>query len=91
MKSKSIKILVVSDNHGFTDEILYLKHSLDCDYIISAGDYCLDLKEAKQLFDFFVNGNNDFNSHPEEMFFQIGGVNFYLTHGWKQYDPDLIR
>lgn len=91
MVNNKVKIVVLSDNHGFTDEILYLKHHINPDYIISAGDYCLSLHEAKTLFDYFVNGNNDFNRHPEEIYFNIAGVNFFLTHGWKQYDFDIHR
>ena len=79
--AKSIKIVLVSDNHGFVKPLEYVKkiHS-DADYLFHCGDTEL----PNYLLEGFavVQGNNDYYSqYPLRKVLEIGEHRFLLTHG----------
>lgn len=79
--TRSIKVVIVSDNHGDLDALTYVKekHS-DADYFIHCGDAAL----PPYLLDGFavVQGNNDlYNTFPSFRVLEIGNHRLYVVHG----------
>ena len=92
---KIYKIGIISDTHG-----LLRKEVLDilkrCDYIIHGGDIDNEsiLEELKSIAPLFVvRGNDDkgkwSDNLPEELYFSIGNINFYMIHNKKNANKDL--
>lgn len=75
-----MKLLIVSDTHGNISNLSMLINNHKYDYVIHAGDFCVDYSEIKKYVDYVVAGNNDFEGE-KELFFSIDGVNFVLVHG----------
>lgn len=73
------KILIMSDTHGRTDNILEVIELEKPDFVIHAGDYCVPVEFIKNNTDYFVCGNNDFDGNEIEIF-TIEGIKFFLTH-----------
>lgn len=83
------KLGVISDTHGLLREEV-LKILSMCDYIIHAGDINdeIILKKLQTIGPLFVvRGNNDkgkwADKLPEELYFTIGEINFYMVHNKK--------
>lgn len=77
------KVLFVSDSHGLTKEINQIKEQVDnVDLFIHCGDSELEL-DAEELEEFVkVRGNCDSdNRFPNEQTIEVGGLNFFITHG----------
>lgn len=74
------KILIVSDTHGDLVSLKKVIKRENPDYIIHAGDYCIDNKEIEKYTDYFVRGNNDFFGKEYDIFL-IENVSFFLCHG----------
>ncbi|TCP32147.1 hypothetical protein EV207_101123 [Scopulibacillus darangshiensis] len=79
-----MKVLITSDSHGLTDELLMLvkRHGHETDALIHCGDSELpaDAEEMKPFF--AVNGNCDFSGgYPNDFVKEIGPVTFLVTHG----------
>jgi predicted phosphodiesterase len=55
------RILVISDNHGNLAEMVQVINHEQANLVIHAGDYQLPINTMKQYFDYFVDGNNDFD------------------------------
>lgn len=78
------KILVISDTHGLNEarvrEVINLEHP---DLKVHCGDYQFDHKVMDELFDYYVNGNNDFpfDDKHEQITFELEGINFLVMHG----------
>ena len=89
-----MKILVFSDSHGNSIQMTkaITEHKDDTDYIIHLGDHCTDIRYIQSISGvtpvLAVVGNNDHymakNEYSEEKIIEIGGIDFYLTHGHKQ-------
>lgn len=91
-----MKIGIVSDSHykiDYLKECIELFESLDCEYLIHAGDICtleaLELLKNSRLKDISVFGNNDielygyindFNIKQEPYHFKIEDKSFKLMH-----------
>lgn len=83
------KLGIISDTHGLLrDEVLKILST--CDYIIHAGDISdeITLEKLRTLGPLFVvRGNNDkgiwADKLSKELYFTIGGINFYMVHNKK--------
>ena len=77
---------LLSDTHGYLDEAVF-SHFADCDEIWHAGDLGT-IAQADTLAAFkplrCVYGNIDGQDvrivHPEHQFFEVEGVNVWMTH-----------
>jgi uncharacterized protein len=81
-----MKILIVSDSHGQTEnlEILKNRHQHEVQAMVHCGDS--ELSQGDSTLDGFrtVKGNCDFlGTFPEELTFSQGGFTFYVVHGHK--------
>ncbi|MEH7343702.1 metallophosphoesterase [Bacillus sp. JJ1532] len=78
-----MRILIVSDSHGLTDELAEIKeNSMEIDKLIHCGDS--ELKSDHPCLESFtvVRGNCDVdNSFPEELVEDLGGHKVFITHG----------
>ncbi|PAK21696.1 hypothetical protein CJJ23_00990 [Mycoplasmopsis agassizii] len=76
------KILIVSDIHGDDDDFEKIYAFEKPDYAISAGDHCLSQNFMIKYFNYFVDGNNDWdNFNQQSLDFEIEGFKFHLEHG----------
>jgi putative phosphoesterase len=87
-----VKIAVISDSHGMSDEIEtiidILKSINDLDTFVHLGDFSLDaeyIKEQTNIDFISVRGNCDFELHEinEEEILNINDKKILLTHGHK--------
>ncbi|MBL4951203.1 metallophosphoesterase [Neobacillus sp. YIM B02564] len=77
------KVLIVSDSHGLTKELEVIRerHSQEVDLFIHCGDSQL-MPDHKAITGYLtVAGNCDFGDYPLELFPNIAGKKFYITHG----------
>lgn len=79
-----MKILIMSDSHGLTDEITEIqkKHSQEITMMVHCGDS--ELESAHSCLKEFtvVRGNCDLDKcFPEEHIKDIGGFRMFITHG----------
>jgi hypothetical protein len=76
------KILILSDSHGLTEEIISIKERHQLKHMIHCGDSELDFS-AEELADFNkVGGNCDFDpKYPNEETISIEGTRFFIVHG----------
>lgn len=86
---------IISDTHGLLREevIDYLN---TCDYIIHGGDINKEdtLNKLKEIAPIYVvRGNNDKGDWaevlPNELYFNIGDVKFYMVHNKKDISSNL--
>lgn len=75
------KLIILSDTHGNNKIIDNILKSHKYDISIHAGDYECDPNYMIKNFDFFVQGNHDFNNQEDEIYFEIEGIKFNLQHG----------
>lgn len=85
-----MKIMVVSDTHGFIDNFRLAKRKEGkVDVVVHCGDIEGDEGELQEIADcpvYMVGGNNDFFSGlPRELEFTLGGRKVFLTHGHQYY------
>lgn len=75
-------VLIVSDSHGLTSELLQIKKQYDADYLIHCGDSELDM-DAPELKGYVkVGGNCDADTRfPEEQMVDVEGIKLFITHG----------
>ncbi len=77
-----MKILVISDNHGETENMKKILATEKYDKSIHCGDYLIPDKDILAMFDYVVSGNNDYSSKiQDDMFIKAGGKKIFLTHG----------
>lgn len=79
-----MKLLIISDTHGNITTLKNILNKKKYDYVIHAGDYCIDYLEIKKYTNYVVAGNNDIEGE-REIFFEIDGIKFVLLHG-EQFD-----
>lgn len=79
-----MKVLILSDSHGLTDELVEIKkrHYDEVVEIIHCGDSELP-SSATELSRFVVvRGNCDFDqAFPNDKLIDVGSIRFYITHG----------
>lgn len=84
-----MKILVISDTHGFIDNAVSLIKKINPDYTFHLGDMAEDCKRLEALFPqkiiACVKGNNDYfdKSYPLERIATIDGKKIFACHGHK--------
>ncbi len=84
-----MKVIVVSDTHGRVDNFVNkIKAMEKPELIIHLGDYVEDGEKIQALTNIetiIVKGNNDYlnNTYKEDILINIGGKNFFITHGHK--------
>lgn len=77
-----MNILVVSDNHGLTEELKKIKDRHSVDFMIHCGDSEFHMDDP--LLEGFIKvaGNCDTdNRFPKEETLQLGRTKIYVTHG----------
>ncbi len=78
------KILIVSDSHGLTTELIKIKekHAHEVDLLIHCGDSELSAIEPCLAGYSVVRGNCDFEGDfPEELMKDVADFRLYITHG----------
>lgn len=87
-----MKILVISDTHGYTANAEKLIKNGDFDYCIHLGDMADDCIKLQTIFPkqkfIFARGNNEFyitddSLFPYERIFTLENVKFFICHGHK--------
>lgn len=87
-----MKILVISDTHGYTSNAEKLIQQNNFDYCIHLGDTaddCYNLENEFPMQKFiFVRGNNDYylsddSLFPYERVFTLENIKFFACHGHK--------
>ncbi|SDJ64516.1 metallophosphoesterase [Salimicrobium halophilum] len=78
------KVLVISDSHGLTDELMQVKqrHEQEVNAMIHCGDSELaaDSEELKGFY--YAKGNCDFEPDmEEEQVVDVEGLRFFVGHG----------
>jgi uncharacterized protein len=79
-----MKVLIVSDSHGLTQELEEIKkrHSEEVDAFIHCGDSELPPHSSELQNFLYVRGNCDFSKEfPLERIEDISGIRFFITHG----------
>ncbi|MEZ0536754.1 metallophosphoesterase [Caldicellulosiruptoraceae bacterium PP1] len=83
-----MKILVISDTHGFTSnaEKLIKKYKDKISMVVHLGDLVSDAKRLQGIFSDvkfeIVKGNNDFTKdYPNEKIIELNGKRILITHG----------
>lgn len=94
---KKCRIGIISDTHGLLrQEVLEVLEM--CDYIIHGGDInkAEVLEELKRIAPVYVvRGNNDkaqwAEELPEELYFEIADMKFYMVHNKKSIPQNLSQ
>lgn len=94
MKEK-YKVGIISDTHGLLREEV-INRLKGCDYIIHGGDINTEevLNKLKEIAPVYVvRGNNDKNEWaeklPQDLYFNIGNIKFYMVHNKKDISSNL--
>ncbi|WP_339228309.1 metallophosphoesterase [Oceanobacillus sp. FSL K6-2867] len=76
------EVLILSDSHGLSNEVVAIKERHDVKWSIHCGDSELEF-DADELQGFYrVGGNCDFDvRYPDEQTIELDGLTFYITHG----------
>lgn len=79
-----MKILIVSDSHGLTEELQEIKarYKHEVQMMIHCGDS--ELQADEEVLENFVvvQGNCDFiGTFPEDIVKDVGGLRIFITHG----------
>ena len=87
-----MRLLVVSDSHGYDEELEFVLKNITYDAAIHCGDCHFDKKSSfLKLFDVIVQGNHDEDFLPLEMTFKTPLGEIFICHGhtfhvYKGYD-----
>ncbi len=81
-----MKIAIISDTHGSINNVVEKIKQLNIDVIIHLGDFSDDGRDIGYLTEhitYVVKGNNDYlaATDSENIFINLGGVDFFITHG----------
>lgn len=74
------RLLVMSDNHGKTENLELVLRSNQYDYAIHLGDAEVSENFMAARFNYFVAGNHDFFRHNEQIF-KVEGITVAIAHG----------
>lgn len=91
-----MKLLVVSDSHGYDEELKFILENVTYDALIHCGDCHFDEKNPfLKLFDVIVQGNHDESFLPLEATFKTPLGDVFICHGhtfhvYKGYD-DIVQ
>ena len=92
-----MNILVVSDSHGKTDNLMRAVELTRPEYVLHLGDCQRDLERLRQAFPMLpmegVPGNCDYGScdQPERLT-ELGGVRILMLHGHTRgVKSDIMR
>lgn len=94
-----MKVLVVSDTHGYIDDVLgYIKNNDKIDLILHAGDFSKDaynIEDITGIKTLCVRGNNDYfdSKSPDLRIVSILKHRILLVHGHNEkvyYTKDLL-
>ena len=76
------RVLIVSDSHGLSRELMEIKTRHQVDYHIHCGDSELEYHSEPLQGYYKVRGNCDFDRNfPEEEIIQLDGMKFLVVHG----------
>ncbi|HLR65080.1 MAG TPA: metallophosphoesterase [Pseudogracilibacillus sp.] len=76
------RILLVSDSHGLTEELVKIRKRHDVHYLFHAGDSELDTDSPSLAGYYVVRGNCDWKGKfPNMIVEEINGTRFMMTHG----------
>lgn len=78
------KILIVSDTHGDKTNLINVIEFEKPNYVIHAGDFCVNITFISKYVDYFVAGNNDVDGENIKLF-DIEDIKFFLTHGHQYF------
>lgn len=84
-----MRILIISDTHGYTDDVIsYIESNEKPDMIFHLGDYVRDGIKIGKKFNIpikIVRGNGDYieEDFNYEEIVQVKGIKMLLTHGHK--------
>src|SRR5699024_3485102 len=81
---KMPKVLIVSDSHGWTEQLSLLKcrYQGQVDQMIHCGDSELDCHQQEIRGFKRVVGNTDYDSEfPNQLTFDVNGTTFFVAHG----------
>ncbi|WP_445489611.1 metallophosphoesterase family protein [Niallia sp. 03133] len=79
-----MKVLIVSDSHGFVEEVGKLKtrHKEEVDLFLHCGDSELPASEKVMEGYETVRGNCDYEEkYPNELVKEVNGAKIFVTHG----------
>lgn len=79
-----MKVLIMSDSHGWTEEVSHIikRHEQEVDGVIHCGDSELNADTEILEQTAVVRGNCDMDSAlPEEMKQTFGSLTFFIAHG----------
>ncbi|MFZ5986499.1 MAG: metallophosphoesterase [Bacillota bacterium] len=94
-----MRILLLSDSHGYTNNIIKaVKKAKVVDLIIHLGDFSKDISSVKEYIKDIrceiVSGNNDWTrEYPLEKVLEVHGKKIFITHGHQynvKYDYQRI-
>ncbi|SER75462.1 hypothetical protein SAMN04487944_109130 [Gracilibacillus ureilyticus] len=78
------KVLIMSDSHGWEDEVMEIKkrHQYEVDAMIHCGDSELQHNSEELSGMNVVQGNMDMDDKlPNEVNFSVGDLHFFVAHG----------
>lgn len=76
------KVLIVSDSHGLTTELIKVKERHTVDFMVHCGDSELEMDDPVLKDFYLVGGNCDFDSrYPGEQVLELGELKFFIVHG----------
>ncbi|MFC2948581.1 metallophosphoesterase [Virgibacillus sediminis] len=76
------RVLILSDSHGLTEELVEIKERHTVDYMIHCGDSELEMDAPEMERFYMVGGNTDMdNRFPEELTLTFNGLTFFIAHG----------
>lgn len=84
---------IISDTHGYVDNVIDFLYDKDIDFFIHAGDFSKDAMEIADVIDkkyYVCRGNNDYFDHKskKEVVIKTPEHRIFLTHG-HNYAVDL--
>lgn len=76
------RVLILSDSHGLTNELMEIKQRHNLEHIIHCGDSELSIHAPELTDSINVRGNCDYiEPFPEEEMIKIGDLSLFITHG----------
>ena len=80
-----MKIVVISDTHGYFNNCIEFLQTSDYDKVVHLGDCVEDAEDISYIIEkelIYVAGNNDYKSTaPLHKVIEVSGIRILLTHG----------